>query len=158
MAAPASKFTNVTVTGNLSVLGSMIDSAGAQRLVNATAKAIADGAATGLFTVACAPGDMSGGLVMWTVQNTDDTDFVAMSGITTYTAVNKAGTITADITYATANESKAASGGATLTLSFTITDDGDFATFKVQPTGSLTETLHTITFTVVPLVGAVTLL
>lgn len=138
--------------------GSAVDTAGVNRLiVNPTAKTINDASATGLFEVAVPAAGIVGGIVIWLVSASNGTDHQAVSGFTTYTAVNKAGTTTADITYDTANESKAVSSG-TITLAFTITDDTNKVTFKVQGTGSLTETLYTIKYTVIPIAGVVTIL
>jgi hypothetical protein len=134
------------------------DTAGVNRIIpNATAKTIVDGSATSLFEVACAAGAVVGGLIVFMVKASDATDHQVIAGIATYSAENKAGTIVGVITYDTANEAKSVSAG-TLTLAFTDTDDTNKATFKVQPTGSLTETIYQITYTVFPLAGTVTIL
>lgn len=141
------------------IITSIKDTAGTVRVIeNATAKTIVDGAATGLFEVAVTAGNMIGGLIHWLVRATDGTDHQAIAGIASYSAVNKAGTTTATVTYATANEAKAVSAG-TLTLAFTITDDTNKVTVKLQPTGSLTETApYTVEYTVFPIRGVVTIL
>lgn len=122
-----------------------------------SAKTIVDGSATSLFEVACTAGQMVGGVVHFLVRASDGTDHQAIAGMMAYTAVNKAGTVTADETYATANEAKAVSAG-TLTLAFTAVAGTNKATIKLQPTGSLTETTYTIEYTVVPIRGEVTIL
>jgi hypothetical protein len=148
-----------TVLPAAALSGALVDTAGVNRLiVNPTAKTIVDGSATAMFEVAVAAGGIIGGIVIWLVSASNGTDHQAISGFTTYSAVNKAGTTTADITYDTANESKAVSSG-TITLAFTITDDTNKVTFKVQPTGSLTETTpYNIKYTVIPIAGVVTIL
>ena len=120
-------------------------------------KTIVDGSATALFEVACPSGDVVGGIVHFMVRVGDGTDHQVIAGIMSYAAANKAGTITADETYATANEAKVATAG-TLTLAFTVTDNTNKITVLLQPTGSLTETLYTVEYTVYPIKGAVTIL
>ena len=101
--------------------------------------------------------EVIGGFVLFMVKAGDANERQVITGIATYSAENKAGTIVGVFTYDAANEAKSVSAG-TLTLSFTDTDDTNKATFKLQPTGSLTETIYTITYTVFPLAGVVTIL
>lgn len=159
--APA--ITGATTVGDGATLTTPIitgikDTAGVVRQVhNATAKTIADGSPTSLFSVALTAGQVIGGVMHFMVHASDATDHQVISGIATYSAENKAGTIVRAITYVAANEAKSVSSG-TLTLAFTATDDTNVATFKLQPTGSLTESTYTITYSVFPLRGAVTIL
>lgn len=140
------------------IITSIKDSAGVVRQMhNATAKTIVDGSATSLFSVAITAGQVCGGMVNFMVHATDATDHQVIAGIGYYTAENKAGTIVGSFIYDSANESKSVSSG-TLTLAFSDTDDTNVATFKLQPTGSLTESTYTITYSVFPLRGAVTIL
>lgn len=121
-------------------------------------KTIVDGSATSLFDVAVPSGDRSGGVVFFLVEATDGTDHQADSAFASYSAVNKAGTVTAAVTYATANEAKSVSAG-TLTLAFTNVAGTAKCTVKLQPTGSLTETApYRIVYFVLPIRGAVTIL
>lgn len=149
--------------GNTTVLamdgkGSILDKNLVNRAVfNPTAKTIVDGSATSLFEVAITAGQVASGVIDFSVFASDGTDFQVISGIATYGAVNKAGTITRTVTYATANEAKAVSAG-TITLSFTATDDTNKVTVKLQPTGSLTETTYNVIYNVMPLRGTVTIL
>lgn len=134
------------------------DSSAVNRFIpNPTAKTIVDGSATSLFSVAIAAGTSIGGTILFDVFASDGTDHQNISGVATYSAVNKAGTTTRTITYVTGNEAKAVSSG-TLTLAWTMTDDTNVTTIKLQPTGSLTETTYNVTYSVLPLKGAVTLL
>jgi hypothetical protein len=127
-------------------------------IANAAAKTIVDGSATSLFEVTCPSGTMCGGFIDFLVRASNGTDHQAIAGRAAFSAVNKAGTITATVTYTTAPEAKAVSSG-TLTLSFTIVDSTEKVTVKVQPTGSLTETTpYTIEYNVQPIRGAVTIL
>lgn len=122
------------------------------------AKTIVDGSATSLFEVVCTTGQMVGGTFSFLVRASDGTEFQADAGFASYSAVNKAGTITRAVTYVAANEAKSVTGASTLTLAFTMTDDTNKATVKVQPTGSLTETTYTIEVVVTAIRGAVTIL
>lgn len=149
---------SVDYTGAIKSAANKIqDSADLSRVVFAPAKTIVDGAATTLFTVPVASLASIGGVIEFHVFATDATDMQAISGIATYSAVNKAGTVTSAVTYVAANEAKAVSAG-TLTLAFTMAEDtADVVSVKLQPTGSLTETTYNVTFTVKPLKGEVTL-
>lgn len=139
-------------------LSTMTASAVQQRLlINGTPKTIVDGSATSLFDVAVASGAMSGGLCHFLIRASDGTDHQADAGMFSYSCVNKAGTVTATVTYVTGNEAKAVSAG-TLTLAFTNVAGTLKSTVKLQPTGSLTETTYTIEYTVLPIRGAVTIL
>ncbi|MEQ1726737.1 MAG: hypothetical protein ABL982_00035 [Vicinamibacterales bacterium] len=126
-------------------------------IANAAAKTIVDGSATSLCEVACASGEIIGGFIDFLVRASDGTDHQAIAGRAAYAGVNKAGTHTLTITYTTAPEAKAVSSG-TLTLAFTIVTGTNKATIKLQPTGSLTETVYTIEYNVQPICGAVTIL
>lgn len=126
--------------------------------VVAPAKTIVDGSATTLSNVYCPTGAIAGGYFTYTVLASDGTDFQSLSGLVTYASVNKAGTITATITEVAANQAKAVSAG-TLTLAWTITTNttNDGALIKLQPTGSLTETVYTVTVTYFPVLPIHTL-
>lgn len=125
---------------------------------NPTTKTIVDGSATSLFDYAVASGAASAGVCFYQVFASDGTDHQTMGGMISYSAVNKAGTVTASaIGYATGNDSKSVSSG-TLTLAWTNVAGTLKATVKLQPTGSLTETTYWVSYTVFPISGAVTIL
>lgn len=127
-------------------------------IANGAAKTITDASATPLASVAHAAATMVGGFIDFLVRASDGTDHQALAGRAAYASVNKAGTLTSTITYTTAPEAKAVSTG-TLTLSFTVAENpADTLEIRVQPTGSLTETLFTIEYNVQPIRGAVTIL
>ncbi len=123
----------------------------------ATPIIIVDGSATSLFTAALPANGRVGGAFFYTIEASDGTDYQSMTGMVTYAAVSKAAVQTLTITSAAANDAKAVSSG-TLTVAFTIVAGTNLCTIKVQPTGSLTETTYTITLTVMPTVGTVTML
>jgi hypothetical protein len=141
------------------IIAQINDTASTARMLNnAAAKTIVDGSATSLFEVAVTAGNMIGGTFSFLVRASDATDFQAIAAYGSYSAENKAGTTVGAITYATANEAKSVSAG-TLTLAFTMTDGTNKAVFKLQPTGSLTETTpYTIEYTLFPIRGVVTIL
>lgn len=154
--ATAQTLTNKTLTAPK--VSSLLDTGGTVRFIpNPTAKTIVDGSATGLFEVAIAAAGYAAGTVHFAVFASDGTDHQVISGIATYSGENKAGTIVRAATYVAANEAKSVSSG-TLTLAFTATDDTNKMTVKLQPTGSLTETVYTVVYSVFPLSGVVTIL
>ncbi|KKN52701.1 hypothetical protein LCGC14_0609820 [marine sediment metagenome] len=124
-------------------------------IYNGTVRTISD-SSVDLFEVDVGTSLGVGGIIDFHVFAGDATDFQTITGFVTYTAVNKAGTLTLDVTYDTANESKSVSSG-TLTLAFAIAEDNaDKAMISVTGTGSLTESTYTMIYTVTPLsVGAV---
>lgn len=126
-------------------------------IASSTPITIVDGSATSLFEVYCPSGGQCGGAFFYSIQASDGTDHQVLTGMVTYSAVDKAGTKTLTITSASGNDAKAVSSG-TLTVSFTFVTGVTKATVKVQPTGSLTETVYKITMTVMPTLGAVTML
>jgi hypothetical protein len=122
-------------------------------------KTIVDGSATSLFELAVASGAMSGGWAFYMVEASDGTDYQTMAGMITFSAVNKAGTVTSTAPgYATGNDCKSVSSG-TLTLAWTATAGTLKTTIKLQPTGSLTETTpYRVSLMIFPFRGAITLL
>jgi hypothetical protein len=145
--------TNVSLLLKAKTAGSEVNRA----IFNGTKKTIVDGSATALFEVPLASGGVAAGFMVFAVHASDGTDHQVIAGIATYSGENKAGTLVGVLTYDTANEAKSVSAG-TLTLSFTDDDNSDAVRFLVQPTGSLTETTYTITYTLFPLIGTVTIL
>lgn len=127
-------------------------------VLNATSKTIVDGSATSLADIAVVASAMVGGVIHYTVRASDGTDFQALTGIVTYSCVNKAATITGTITEVAGNQAKTVSSG-TLTLAWTIVAGTNKMTIKLQPTGSLTETTpYDVTYSIQPILGAVTIL
>ncbi len=150
---------NIPSGGSFGV-ATLTDSGGVNRFIpNPTAKAITDSAAYSLFTAAAASAAGAAGAVHYSVFASNGTDHQMQSGMVLYASVNKAGTITAVVTEDTvaANICLAASSG-TLTLAWTVTSDSVKSTIKLQPTGSLTETVMNVVYTVVPVRGAVVIL
>lgn len=117
-----------------------------ERLALGCVKNLTD-AATNLFDVTLNAGEMAGGAIVWTIIASNGTDHQSYSGIATYAVVNKAGTYTTQITHNTANDSKAVSSG-TLTAAWTVLNGTNKVTIRVTPTGSLTETIYQILYSV----------
>lgn len=157
----AQTLTNKTLTAPvLSSVAQVSDSNGQVReLYNPTAKTIVDGSATALFSVAVPASSMIGGSGTFLVRASDGTDFQTIAGIFTYSAEAKATVVVGAITYVAANEAKSVSTG-TLTLAFTAdVSVANVVTYKLQPTGSLTETTpYTVEYTLTPIRGTVTIL
>lgn len=134
---------------------------GAARLpvFNTTDKAMGNAAAAiSLFTTTNAALTASGGFITYNVFGTDGTDVTSLSGIVEYSAVNKGGTLTTQITEVTANQAKAVTGAATVTIAWTYTDGGSgVGTVKAAVTTNLTTTTNVLSYTVIPVRGAVTL-
>lgn len=116
------------------------------------AKAITGGAANSLATVNVPASAMVGGVIHYLIQASDGTDFQALEGIVTYTAVNKAGTVTGTITEVAANQAKTLSAG-TLTATWTVTPGTNILTIKVQPASSLTTTTLNVLTAISPTAG-----
>ncbi len=155
------------VLGQTADLIQVLDSTGAilwkigadgRAVFNGVQKTIVDSSATSLVDIAVPASAMVGGVIHYLVRASDGTDFQALSGMVTYSSVNKAATITGTVTELATNQAKTVSSG-TLTLAWTIVAGTNKMTIKLQPTGSLTETTpYDVTFTISPLVGAVTIL
>jgi hypothetical protein len=139
--------------------GGYRDTSGLTRfLPNATAKTILDASPTALFSCTLGASSVAGGSMFFLIEARDATNTQTISGIATYSAVaTSAGTVTGAITYDAANEAKTLSSG-TLTLAFTANVSGSTISFRVQPTGSLTETTYNIRYTLLPIVSEVTVL
>lgn len=152
-------FTNKTLTAPVLTGPVVNDTNSVNRLIaNPTAKTIVDGSATALFSVAVPAAGVVGGTIHFLIKASDGTDHQAIAGIATYSAEAKLTVVVGAITYVAANEAKSVSTG-TLTLAFTAdVSVANVVTYRLQPTGSLTETTYTITYTVVPISGTVTVL
>jgi hypothetical protein len=159
-ASSAQTLTNKTLTSPIITGATAQDSTGVVReIFNATPKTIVDGSATSLFSVAVAAAAMVGGVLEFLIKVGDGTDNQTIAGIATWSAEAKLTVVVGAITYVAANEAKSVSAG-TLTLAFTAdVSVANVVTYKLQPTGSLTETTpYTITYTVRPISGVVTIL
>jgi hypothetical protein len=109
--------------------------------------ALANNTTTNLFEVALAANSGAGGHINFSVVGTNGTDHVVHTGFITYAVVDKAGTITSQITdTAAANDANAKSSGSTLTDTWSIVDGTDkitvAANFNSNMAGTTTWALH----------------
>lgn len=104
-------------------------------------------AATSMFEVALPTTGRTGGFILWTIHASDGTDHQVRSGISSWAAVNKAGSYTTQVTNNTSNDAVAQSSG-TVTATWAFLNGTDKVTMQVTPTGSLTETTYYISYTV----------
>lgn len=153
--------TGATDTGGTyaspALTGPVADALGVNRIVlNPTSKTIANGSATALFNVTRANNIAAAGVIFYQVVASDGTDYQTIMGMVTYSHVDKAGTGTFTITEVAGNQAKAVSTG-TYTLSWTYVTGTGVGIVKLQPTTSLTATVHTVTYTVLPIAGAITI-
>ncbi len=100
---------------------------------------IVDNTNTNLFTINVPSGGMAGGQINWTARATDGTDFQTISGITTFSIVNKATVYTQSILTNASNTATAASTG-TITATWAISATSPTATFRVAVDSSLLTT------------------
>jgi hypothetical protein len=134
---------------------------GSVRLPQINPKAYAMGnaaAAISMFKVATVAltGD-AGGVLWYSYHATDGVEVHELTGMVTYAAVDKAGTVTGTITEVAGNQAKAVSAG-TITIAWTAVTAADLVTFKAATTDSLTTTTATLVFSIIPLRGTVVLL
>ena len=121
-------------------------------------KTVVSGAAYAAFTTQVPALGGCGGFVFWSSIYINATDIQVDTFHTTYSVVNKGGTLTLTHTYVTAEEAKAVSTG-TLTFTATATDStGGLATFNITPTSNMTPLTLQLSFTIFPLIGAVIVL
>ena len=125
---------------------------------SAPQRAITAGAATGVVDIAVPASAMVGGTIHYVARVSDGTDFQALSGIVTYSGVNKAGTVTGTAQEVTANQAKTVTGASTLTAAWTTAVSANKLTVRVALTTSLVPTTCDVTLTVTPVVGAATVL
>lgn len=111
--------------------------------VTASSKALVNATHTALFDVAVPSGGYAGGRVVVHIQVTDGVDFEAFTDVFTYSAVNKAGTVTAAVSVSPASPpaapvaSSVASAGAGLGVLYTAVAGAAKATVRVRATSSI---------------------
>jgi hypothetical protein len=108
---------------------------------------ITDGVAKSLFEVALPTGGLCGGSIEYSIHTTDGTDHQSLTGYVTYSAVNKGGAYTTQITEVAGNQAKAVSAG-TLTSAWTVLTGTNKITIQVTGDSSLTPTAFVIFYKV----------
>ena len=103
------------------------------RFINLT-----EGTATNVASIALASGKVLGGSATITVWASDGTDYQALTSQVRFSAVNKAGTITASASQTNAALATASAG--TLTVTYDTSTNGNNVLLRANATSSLTET------------------
>lgn len=99
---------------------------------------INDGTITPLFDIPDVDGiESGGGVISWSIANTDGTEVQATSGLTFYSFISKSNVITTDIQMIPTT-SKITTGGSTVVPTWTISSSGDTVTISVTATASIT--------------------
>lgn len=136
---------NVTIkTAIAGTTGSTMNSTVDRYIVNANRKSLTD-ASTNIFEVALPTLKGTMGTIRFEIYASDGTDVQVRSGVVHYSAVNKGGSYTTNITVM--DERVVASAG-TLTATWGITGGTNKVTIDVTPSGSLTETTYYILYTI----------
>lgn len=105
---------------------------------------VSDGVATDIFDVALATGAFCGGMIVYTITATDGTDFQAHSGAVAFSAVNKAGAITATINEGVTEAIATTTGS--LTDTWTAVDGTGKVTVRCSANSSLTTPTMTLRY------------
>jgi len=107
---------------------------------------ITESAATTYGTLALTTsGTVAGGVVVYTIEANDGTDYQSLSGNAVYSVVNKAGTLT--VTFTDLTQATALSAG-TLTATMTAAVSGTSVQFQANAVSSLAQTVLRISFQV----------
>ncbi len=105
---------------------------------------------TAVFSVTVNSGNMVAGRINYSVRASNGTDHQALIGHLLFAIINKAGTLTTNPTSTPTlpdNEIYTSSSG-TLSTMWSMTTSGTTVTLNVTPSGSLTETLYGLEYTV----------
>jgi len=117
-----------------------------KRQIQNCTKDLTDGSATNLFEVALAAGQMCGGIIRYSIEASDGTEYQVDSGTVAFSAVNKAASYTTP-TPVSAGSVQALSAG-TLALTWATTSGADKVTISVNANSSLTTSICRIVYTV----------
>lgn len=117
---------------------------------------ITGGAATTFGQLALATsGTVAGGIVVYTIEANDGTDYQSLSGTLRYDVVNKAGTLT--VVYSDTQNGAGACSAGTLTATVTATVSGTNVLFQANAVSSLSETVLRVSFQVLNNFGVATI-
>lgn len=152
---------NATVAGTLAVTGTTALTGAATLTATPIitnyslygSKTLTGGSATTFATVACPSNGTCAGQIPYTIVADDGTDFQTRSGVLTFAAVNKAGTVTAQIRDnligASADSQTALGGIVVLHGGWTATEDAANVVYlKCNAASGLTETTFTMYYEV----------
>jgi hypothetical protein len=115
-----------------------------QSIQGAKTKALTESSATGFVDISVASGSFVGGVIDYTVNADDGTNFQVDAGQVAFTAVNKAGTVTTNVQVVGTDAQTLSSG--TLTVSFTATAGTNKTTINCNAVSSLTQTTLNINY------------
>lgn len=125
--------------------GTTLQTLGDRGHIEAKYFTLTESADTAFMQVAIPTSTVAGGTIIYTIEANDGTDFQSISGVATWDAVNKAGTITPTITDVQ-NASEAASAG-TLAATITVVDAGsNLISIRANAVSSLTQTVLRISW------------
>ena len=115
-----------------------------------SSKDLTETTATGFVDISVASNTSVGGNIYYTVEADDGTDFQIESGIVPFTAVNKAGTVTTNISISpsTRQSNQSVSAGTLTNNNFTATAGASKTTLNANYTTSLTQTTLKINYRV----------
>lgn len=117
---------------------------------------ITGGAATTFGQLALATsGTVAGGIVVYTIEANDGTDYQSLSGTLRYDVVNKAGTLT--VVYSDTQNGTGACSTGTLTATVTATTSGTNVLFQANAVSDLSETVLRVSFQVLNQFGQATI-
>lgn len=125
-------------TGIPRATGSTAQSAGVRQSIRAKQTTLTESTATSVVTIPVAASKIVGGRLTYTVSANDGTDFQSTTGEITFSAVDKAGTVTTAI--AASAETSAASAG-TLSSTWTAVASTTNVILKCNAVSSLTQTV-----------------
>jgi len=119
------------------------------RMVIAPPKTLADNVATGVFEVALPNGSMTGGRIDYTITATNGTEQQSSGNCLSWSAVNKAGVITSDITEAGGGLATKVVSASTLDDIWTCVAGTGKITITVNANSGLATPTITIAFTII---------
>jgi hypothetical protein len=103
-----------------------------------------------VFSISLSPGMMVSGRVLYAIRASDGTEHQSLIGHILFAMLNKNGTLytNPDSTVSMPDMEIFVASSGTLSTGWAITTSGSIATMRVTPTGSLSETLYVMEYTV----------
>lgn len=141
-AVGGSRIDETSLTGST---GSSLNSYSTRRYIYAGEKTLTSATATIVLNLALASSKYVGGRITATTHANDASDFQAITDDFTFSAVNKAGTVTTAVQVTPSTSTTAASAG-TLTTAWTVVANGNGLDIKNTADSSLTETVLKVTW------------
>jgi len=136
----------ITRTALSGVSGSTLQTLGDRELLSGKRLAVTNNTTTTFVTMSVASNTMIACAVNYTSRANDATDFQVEDGWVTVTAVNKAGTITTDISAKYGNQQSVSAG--TLTVTLSVTTGASLVNIQINNNSSLTTTTNDVAYQV----------